>query len=119
MALHGSSLSESVLDRDKKKGKKSKRSKGKAIDATSSAISGATTGAAVGGPIGAIAGAAIGAGSSLIGSNKDKKDAASANRPKRRRLSKAVDEFKSAKGKREAALGALSQAVSDFAANLR
>ena len=120
MALHGGeSLSESALDeKDKKKKRKSKgapASKGSAV--AGGALSGAAAGTAIAPGIGTAIGAGVGAAASLIQSNQTDKE--TGPRPKRRKLSKFLGTFEKQKQRRVGGLIALSQAVSDFAANVR
>ncbi len=115
MATSTRTLSTSVLD-EKDDEKKKKKGQSKSGGAAGGAASGASVGAA-GGPIGSLIGAGLGAAAGAAEANQA--DKATGPRPKRRRLSKGIEKFEEVKGKRERAMATLSQAVFDFAANLR
>lgn len=72
-----------------------------------------------GGPLGAIIGGGFGAAAGALDAKRAEKAAEDPNRPKRRRLTKALEEKDRVKRNRERAMAALSQAVMDWASAIR
>lgn len=85
-------------------------------------LAGSAMGAAKGmggGPMGAIIGGGLGAAAGALDARQAKKGAEDPNRPKRRRLTRALEEKDKVKRNRERAMAALSQAVMDWSAAIR
>lgn len=119
MPIMGGGLSAATLATANREKKRKKRAKGTAEEAVSGAATGASAGLG-GGPIGAIAGAGLGAIAGAADARRGEKQAEAASpRPKRRRLTRALEGFEETKRKRQGALAALSQTVFDFASSLR
>jgi len=120
-------------EKKKRRGKKQKQATGEVTaeetppvqksktSATKSTVSGVATGAIggglTGGPVGALVGGALGAIGGIADADAAKQE--DPNRPKRRRLTKALEAREKAKSDKERRLATLSQAVFDWAASIR
>jgi len=105
-----------------RKKKKNGTAKSLSQDSVGGAAEGAASGAmagAGGGPLGALLGAGLGAAGGAISANQAEKDAASAGRPKGRRLARINEYLRDQSQRRAAALSSLSQAAFQAAAGIR